>query len=59
MKYTAKKLLQGKYYYRGLVIEFVDYFGVKWHDSTNTLSDAKQLVDDIYFNNEGERIWEK
>ena len=57
MKYTAKKLLQGMYYYRGLVIEeFVDYFGVKWHDSTNTLSDAKQLVDDIYFNNEGERI---
>jgi len=84
MKYTAKKLQHGMYYYRGLVIEkfvpdsgaiywsigdtvdcfgtpkkpeeFADYFSVEWHDSTNTLSDAKQLVDDIYFNNEGERI---
>tara|TARA_R100000995_G_scaffold26389_1_gene11545 strand:+ start:2106 stop:2369 length:264 start_codon:yes stop_codon:yes gene_type:complete len=32
-----------------------DYFNVTFNDSANTFAEAKYLVDDIYFNDKGER----
>ena len=36
-------------------VESSDYFGISFHDSTDTFAEAKYLVDNLYFNERGER----